>query len=243
MNRNIWTNYIFLSSTLSKKSWIKHTPKVLYGNKWYLTLRHRCLCNYPTGNIYLLWWRHQMETFSVLLAISAGNSPVPHKGQWRGALMFPLNCVWIIGRENNRQAGDLRRYGAHYDVIVMIIRFNINKINHGWVTISAAWICYMAMNFAFMYFYPFINPIIQNTFLQKIYHSLTSLLACLPWMKPFSIYDLESIISSTHDKPSKANTFFDNALLNFIHKMYNWLTKIDYCMGIYKVSPLTDMGI
>ena len=32
------------------------------------------------------WWRHQMETFSALLAISAGNSP--HKGQWRGALMF-----------------------------------------------------------------------------------------------------------------------------------------------------------
>ena len=23
-----------------------------------------------------LWWRHQMETFSVLLAICAGNSPV-----------------------------------------------------------------------------------------------------------------------------------------------------------------------
>ena len=28
-------------------------------------------------NILGLWWRHQMETFSVLLAISAGNSPVP----------------------------------------------------------------------------------------------------------------------------------------------------------------------
>ena len=23
------------------------------------------------------WWRHQMETFSALLAICAGNSPVP----------------------------------------------------------------------------------------------------------------------------------------------------------------------
>ena len=33
-----------------------------------------------------LRWRHQMETFSALLAICAGNSPVPvnspHKGQW-----------------------------------------------------------------------------------------------------------------------------------------------------------------
>ena len=41
------------------------------------------------------WWRHQMETFSALLAICAGNSPVnsPHKGQWRGALMFSLICA------------------------------------------------------------------------------------------------------------------------------------------------------
>ena len=33
------------------------------------------------------WWLHQMETFSTLLDIFAGNSPVnsPHKGQWRGA--------------------------------------------------------------------------------------------------------------------------------------------------------------
>ena len=27
--------------------------------------------------IHIAWWRHQMETFSTLLAICAGNSPVP----------------------------------------------------------------------------------------------------------------------------------------------------------------------
>ena len=50
-------------------------------------------------------------------------SPVnfPHKGQWRGALMFSLICVWINGWVNNREAGNLRRYGAHYDVIVMFV--------------------------------------------------------------------------------------------------------------------------
>ena len=48
-------------------------------------------------------------------------SPVnsPHKGQWRGALVFSLICVWINDWVNNREAGDLRRYRAHYDVIVM----------------------------------------------------------------------------------------------------------------------------
>ena len=63
------------------------------------------------------WWRHQMETFSTLLAICAGNSP--HKGQWRGALMFSLICARINGWVNNGEAGDLRRNRAHYDVIVM----------------------------------------------------------------------------------------------------------------------------
>ena len=42
-----------------------------------------------------------------------------HKGQWRGVLMFSLICVWINGWVNNREAGDLRRYRAHYDVSVM----------------------------------------------------------------------------------------------------------------------------
>ena len=45
----------------------------------------------------------------------------PHKGQWRGALMFSLICVWINGWENNREAGDLRRYHAHYNAIAMYL--------------------------------------------------------------------------------------------------------------------------
>ena len=74
------------------------------------------------------WWRHQTEKFSMLLAICAGNSPVrgesPYKGQWRGALMFCLICVWINGWVNNGAVGDLRRYRAHGDVIVMVQRDN-----------------------------------------------------------------------------------------------------------------------
>ena len=69
------------------------------------------------------WWRHQMETFSALLALCAGNSPVPvnspHKSQWHGALMFSFICVWINDWVNNREAGDLRRQHGHYDVNIM----------------------------------------------------------------------------------------------------------------------------
>ena len=50
-------------------------------------------------------------------------SPVnsPHKGQWRGALMFSLICTWMNDWVNNREAGDLRRHHAHYDVTVIDI--------------------------------------------------------------------------------------------------------------------------
>ena len=43
----------------------------------------------------------------------------PHRGQWRGALMFSLICAWINDWVNNREAGDLRRHHTHYYVIVM----------------------------------------------------------------------------------------------------------------------------
>ena len=80
--------------------------------------------------------RHQTETFSALLALCVGNSPppgeFPPKGQWHGALMFSLNCVWINSWINNREAGDLRRHRAHYDVIVMKSHANCHPFCGGW---------------------------------------------------------------------------------------------------------------
>ena len=46
----------------------------------------------------------------------------PHKGLWRGALMFSLIWAWMNSWVNNREAGDLRRHRAHYDVTVMSYR-------------------------------------------------------------------------------------------------------------------------
>ena len=67
------------------------------------------------------WCRHQMEIFSALLALCAGNSPVPQTGQWRGALMLSLICAWINRWVNNREAGDLRLHRAHYDINAMLL--------------------------------------------------------------------------------------------------------------------------
>ena len=61
------------------------------------------------------------------------NSPL--KGQWRGAFMFSLICTWTNNWVNNRDAGDLWRRRAHYDVIAMIMQ-NVNNLQCWVVWIS-----------------------------------------------------------------------------------------------------------
>ena len=78
-------------------------------------------------------WRHFPRYWPFVRRIHRSPVNSPHKGQWRGALMFTLICARIKGRVNNCKAGDLRRNRAHYDVIVMhyVIDENSDKIwNH-----------------------------------------------------------------------------------------------------------------
>ena len=64
-------------------------------------------------------WKHFPRNWPFVRGIHRSPVNSPHKGQWRGALMFSLIYVWIKGWVNNREAGDLRRYLVHYDVTVM----------------------------------------------------------------------------------------------------------------------------
>ena len=64
-------------------------------------------------------WKHFPRYWPFVWGIHRSRWIANTKGQWRGALMFSLICVWINGWVNNRESGDLRRYRAHYDVIVM----------------------------------------------------------------------------------------------------------------------------
>ena len=74
-------------------------------------------------SIPIEWWRHQMETFSALLAFCAGNSSVT--GEFLSqrpvtwSFLFPMTWAWIDVWLNNREACDLRRHHGHYDVTVM----------------------------------------------------------------------------------------------------------------------------
>ena len=64
-------------------------------------------------------WKHFPRYWPFVWGIHRSPVNSPHKAQWRGALVFSLTCVWINGWVNSREAGDLSRYRADYDVTVM----------------------------------------------------------------------------------------------------------------------------
>ena len=67
----------------------------------------------------------KFPSISALLAICAGNSPVT--GEFPAQrpvtqsfdVFFDLCLNWMNDWVNNREAGDLRRHRAHYDVTIM----------------------------------------------------------------------------------------------------------------------------
>ena len=68
-------------------------------------------------------WKHFPRYWPFVRVIHRSAVNSPHKGQWRGVLVFSLICAWIKGWVNNLEAGDLRRHRAHYDVTAIIEAF------------------------------------------------------------------------------------------------------------------------
>ena len=100
---------------------VSYFNRPLNANTW-----ARCWSVVSYGHDDVIKWKHFPRNWPFVRGIhrSPGNSP--HKGQWRGALMFSLTCVWINGWVNNLKVCDLRRYRAHCDVIV------VNYLRHAY---------------------------------------------------------------------------------------------------------------
>ena len=64
-------------------------------------------------------WKHFPRSWPIVWGIHRSLVNSLHKGQWCGALVFSLICIWINGWVNNCEAGDLRPYRTHFDVTVM----------------------------------------------------------------------------------------------------------------------------
>ena len=93
---------------------ITNNHKCMYGMKDKTKMNDATNCMMTS-----LKWKHFPRNWPFVRGIHRSPVKSPHKGQWRGALMFTLICARINGWVNNREAGDLRRHRAHYDVIVM----------------------------------------------------------------------------------------------------------------------------
>ena len=104
LNKNLSLKYAHLG-TIADKSTL---DKVMFGCL-YADFKHDDVIK----------WKHFPRYWPFVRVIHRSPVNSPHKGQWRGALMFSLICVGINGWLNNCGAGDLRRYHAHYDVTVM----------------------------------------------------------------------------------------------------------------------------
>ena len=90
----------------------------------------------PLHHDDVIKWKHFTLYWTFLRGIHRSPVNSAFKGQWRGALMFSLICAWINGWVNNREAGDLGRHRAHYDVIVKwtnddkVLRHHIASPSH-----------------------------------------------------------------------------------------------------------------
>ena len=71
------------------------------------------------GHDDVIKWKHFPRYWPFVREIHRSPVNSPHKGQWRGPLMFSLICAWIHSWVNNGEAGDLRHHRSHYDVTVM----------------------------------------------------------------------------------------------------------------------------
>ena len=109
--------WVYKATVLATSPWVKALP----GKSRSVTSHG--VCKNSPWRIYvscqdIAWWRNQMETFSALLALCAGEFPA----QRPVTQSFEVSSIWARinnGWVNNRKAGDLRRHRAHYDVIVM----------------------------------------------------------------------------------------------------------------------------
>ena len=76
-------------------------------------------------------WKHLPRYWPFVRGIHQSPVNSTLKSQWCGTLRFSLFSAWINGWVNNREAGDLRRHCAHYDVTVMETTVLFDSTVHG----------------------------------------------------------------------------------------------------------------
>ena len=133
---------------------------------------------YPHDDV--IKWKHFPRNWPFVREIHRSPVNFPHKGQWRGALMFSLIYAWINDWVNNREAGDLRRQHGHYDVIVMLA---LNaRASAGTMINSFGCACVYAYVYTYMHMCIYIYTyIIRPTWQWDIYCIIVEYIYILSW--------------------------------------------------------------
>ena len=111
-------------STVINDNWLDLSEWTAYIRLWvntgtamlmtYLLVKSLQLFHLRVPNLQMchddvIKWKHFPRNWPFVREIHRSPVNFPHKGQWRGALMFSLINAWINDWVNNREASDLRR--------------------------------------------------------------------------------------------------------------------------------------
>ena len=99
-----WTGINLRIIILKTRPWGEHLD--------YLTQQEKIYFHYLLGTVInddVIKWKHFPRYWPFVQGIHRSPVNSPYKGQWHGALIFCLICVWINGWVSNGEAGDLRR--------------------------------------------------------------------------------------------------------------------------------------
>ena len=134
-----------------------------------------CAMQIPMQNLdYLYWninirvpacWRHQMETFPASLALCAGNSPLIGEFLPQRQVTRSFDVFFDLRRNkvNSREAGDLRRHRAPYDITVTSTVPIKDDNHHTVVEMKIEWYTFRIVSLFFR------SIICQMCFTQKLW--------------------------------------------------------------------------
>ena len=152
-----------LGSTANSRSiFVDYRDHFIFSGHWMDGRSHGRICHDD-----VIKWKHFPRYWPFVRGIHRSPVNSSHKGQWRGGLMFTLICVWINSCVNNREAGDLRRYCAHYGVTVMCALYWY--LGHRWIITWCAlvWLFIHVFHTYFRWSTPAPSYIEKVSYLQK----------------------------------------------------------------------------
>ena len=117
-NEPIENRLVLVSIIATRRAWDKLLCELSLKTHICVTLMSQCMSFHDD----VIKWKHFPRYWHFVRGSHRSSVKSPHKGQWRGALMFIWSAPWINGWVKNREAGDLRRHRAHYDVNCFTLR-------------------------------------------------------------------------------------------------------------------------